>query len=94
MKFGIYSIHDSKAKAFFSPVFMHAEGQCLREFTDACNDPEHAFGRNPQDYTLFYLGDYDDNSREIIPATKRSIANGVEVLNPEIDDDQEQAHGA
>ena len=92
MKFGIYSIHDAKAKAFFSPVFMHAEGQCLREFTDACNDQEHPFGKNPQDYTLFYLGEYDDNTGEITPAQKRSIANGVEVLDP--DTDQELSHGA
>ena len=58
----IYSIYDSKAEVHTLPFFQPREAQAIRQFSDWCNDPKHTFGLHPEDYTLFYSGEYDDES--------------------------------
>lgn len=61
----IFTIHDSGAKAYLAPFFLHSEGIAIRTFTDCVNDPDHAFGRHPKDYTLMEIGTFDDNKGKI-----------------------------
>jgi hypothetical protein len=60
MKLEIFSVYDSKAKAFLPPFFLPMVGQATRIFQNCANDKTHQFGANPADYTLFHLGDFDD----------------------------------
>lgn len=60
MRMQVYSIHDQAVKAFLLPFFVRARGEAIRSFTAAVNDEKSQFNRNYGDYTLFYLGDYDD----------------------------------
>lgn len=81
----MFSIYDSKAKAFLPPFFLHTEGMAIRTFADCAKDPQHAFSRNPQDYTLFCLGSFEDTSGMVeVGATPQNLglASGiVEVYN-------------
>lgn len=56
----MFTVYDSKAEAYLPPFFMAARGAAVRSFSDTCNDPTHAFNQHPEDYTLFHLGQYDD----------------------------------
>lgn len=56
----MFTVYDSKAEAYLPPFFMAARGAALRSFQDTCNDTTHAFNQHPEDYTLFHLGQYDD----------------------------------
>jgi hypothetical protein len=56
----MFTVYDSKAEAFLPPFFMNAKGSAIRSFADTCNDPQHAFYKHPDDYTLFHLGQFDD----------------------------------
>lgn len=73
----IYSVYDSKAQTYTPPFFQHQEAMALRTFTDCCNDPGHTFGMHPDDYTLYHLGTYNDNSGTITQDKIISIANGL-----------------
>ena len=54
-----------------------------RAFNDCVNDAEHNFGRHPEDYTLFKIGEFDDQTAEINWETPQSLGNGIEyVLTP------------
>ena len=79
----IYTIFDSKAEAFLPPFFFHQQGMALRIFTDCCNDPEHAFGKHPEDYTLFYAGKFDDDLGSIDQDKLESIAVGISLVKNE-----------
>lgn len=57
----IFSVYDTKSEAYLQPFFMSTSGQAIRAITDCANDPNHQFGRHPADYTLFDLGQFDDN---------------------------------
>ena len=62
MKVRLYSIYDQCAKAYNQPLFMLSDEVAQRSFTDAVNDPETNFFKHPSDYTMFYLGEFDDSS--------------------------------
>ncbi len=61
----IFSVYDEKAKAYLAPFFMPQVGQAVRIFANMANDQDHAFGNNPEDYTLYQLGELDDSTGAI-----------------------------
>lgn len=74
MKLEIFSVYDSKAQAYLPPFFLPMVGQATRIFQNCANDSAHQFGANPGDYTLFHLGDFDDDSAKIsLKATPRNL---------------------
>ena len=76
----IYAVYDSKGESYTPPFFDHAEGRAIRTFADCCNDTSHQFGKHPEDYTLFDLGQYDDNTGTITQDKISSIATGHTLL--------------
>lgn len=58
----IYSVFDSKAECFTQPFFAHTRGVAVRMFKAACVDPNHDFHKFADDYTLFELGEFDDQA--------------------------------
>ena len=62
------------------PFFEQAKGLAIRAFADLVNDPSTVVGKHPQDFTLFEIGNFDQDNGEIIVQDKRSIGNGVEFL--------------
>jgi len=61
----IFSIYDSKAGAYTQPFFAVNSRVAVRMFSHLANDPKHAFGMNPEDFTLFELGCFDDQTGKI-----------------------------
>lgn len=90
MKHQIFCIHDNKAQAYLPPFIMHRNDMAVRVFADCINSDEHQFGKNPGDYTLFNIGEFDDNKALIKPRTIISLGNGVEFITHFTDPDQEQ----
>lgn len=78
MKLVICSIHDTKAEAFSQPMFFQAVGQALRAFIDAVSDgdPKSNFAMHPEDFNLFRIGTFDDQTGEIIPEPPFHLGNG------------------
>lgn len=57
-----YTIYDVKALQYHSPWFAVSDGAAIRSFSDMANDTNTTIGRHPRDYTLFFVGTYDDNN--------------------------------
>ena len=90
MKHEMFAIYDSKAHAYLPPFIMHQTEMALRVFGDCINDLEHQFGKNPGDYTLFHIGEYDDNKGKVTTQKLNiSLANGVELINPNGNESQQ-----
>lgn len=62
MMLHIYSVYDSKAKAFLPPFLILNDAMAKRIFGDCVNDPTHQFSKHPEDYSLFCLGSFDDQN--------------------------------
>ncbi|AXL15422.1 nonstructural protein [Microviridae sp.] len=75
----VFSIYDSKAEAFLPPFILPKKAMALRTFSDCVNSDSHQFGSNPEDYTLFELGSFNDESGQyLLHRTVISCGNGLE----------------
>lgn len=60
MKLRLYSVMDAKLGVYNRPFFMRTNGEALRGFGDVANNRESDIGAHPEDYHLYYLGEFDD----------------------------------
>jgi len=67
MKLRAYSIYDCKALQYHPPFFAATDGAALRSFSELSNDVNTTVGRHPVDYTLWCVGEYDDNTGQFHP---------------------------
>lgn len=61
----IFSVYDDKAEAFLPPFFAMTQGVALRTFHQAATDENHQFCKHAADYTLFEIGQFDENTGTI-----------------------------
>lgn len=64
-KVSVYAVYDSKVKYFHQPMFMRNKGEALRSWENVANEKDHAISRHPEDFILFELGEYDDQTAQI-----------------------------
>lgn len=64
----VFGVRDGKAQAFLQPFFSNASGSAIRAFDDAVNDnsPSNQIAKHPEDYILYELAEFDDNSGEFM----------------------------
>lgn len=67
MRWVMMAVFDSKVAAFGQPFFSQNVQTGVRSFVAAAGDKSLVIGKNPNDFSLFYLGDYDDSTGEIFP---------------------------
>lgn len=68
MKFGIYSIRD-ELTGFMSLVVEQSDAIAMRNFNHALsmNRDQHLMAWQPSDFTLFKVGEFDNQSGSIFP---------------------------
>lgn len=88
----LFAVRDAKAELYTGLMTYNAKGAALRAFTDACNDKNHAFGQHPADYTMFFLGTYNDETGLITPSPEGPIVlnNGATLVTDPIQGDPRQ----
>lgn len=83
----VYSIRDSKTEVFSPPFLQKARGEAERSFNQLANDPQTFVGRYPEDYDLYYMGQFNDNSGAYtLLDTPKHIMKAVQVLKPKNQD--------
>ena len=80
MKQKIYSIRDAKAEYFTQPFFKKTHGEAERDFTQLVNDDKSSIAQFPEDFDLYYLGDYDTENGKMTPIdTPQHIIKAVQI---------------
>jgi len=59
MKQRIYSIRDQKGDMYNTPFFNKTHGEAERNFQELVKDEKSFVAKYPEDYDLYYLGEYD-----------------------------------
>jgi len=74
----VFSVFDTKAEAFLRPYCAETRGLALRAFTDAVRDPNHEMHRHAEDYTLFQVASFDQETGKVSPlAAPISIVTAI-----------------
>lgn len=60
MKHKAFAIWDAKAEAYLPSFVTISSATAMREIADIVNRPEHQFNKHSQDFTLYEIGEYDD----------------------------------
>lgn len=74
----IYAIRDIKAAHYGIPFFLPSNGIAIRSFSDLANDPKTTINKHPDDFQLFVIGEYDDNSGELVSLKPEFLSNASE----------------
>ncbi len=61
-KQNLYAVHDSKACAYLAPFTAPTHAVACRHVVRAALTEGHDFNLFPGDYTLFQVGEWDENS--------------------------------
>lgn len=61
----IYAVRDQKVESYSQPFFAHTHGESERSFEQAVKTPNSPYNQFPQDFDLYYLGTYDDQTGAI-----------------------------
>ncbi|AXL15427.1 nonstructural protein [Microviridae sp.] len=77
-----FSIYDTKAGAYLPPFILPREEMAIRTFGDCINAKDHQFSLHPEDYTLFRLGTWDDDTARFTAEGNgpQTLGNGVEFI--------------
>lgn len=68
----MFAVYDAKAEAYFPPFYSQNAQSAIRDFSDKVNTPNHVWNRHPEDYTLFAVGEFDDQTCQITPLKAHS----------------------
>ncbi|AAG45347.1 nonstructural protein [Bdellovibrio phage phiMH2K] len=67
MQLKVFSIRDSKTGVYGTPFYQHTHGQAERSFQQLAKDPQSTVANHPEDFDLFHLGEYDDQTGKLTP---------------------------
>ena len=62
MLFKLFTVYDVVSEVYMQPFCAVTKGSAIRMFAAHVNDPSHPFGKDPKDYILFELGEYEDSN--------------------------------
>lgn len=78
MKLRAYTIYDNKALIYHPPFYSSTDAQGMRHLSDLANDQQTSIGRHPADYSLYFVGEWDDQSAAFTPITAVHVSNAID----------------
>lgn len=82
MKLKMFTIYDHQTRVYFSPLMLRSIGEAVRGFTELANDLSSNIGKYPDVFSLYELGEFDDESGEfLVLQPPLLIAKGTDFVN-------------
>lgn len=82
MQLKMYSVRDAKAEIYNAPFYKRSHGEAERDFKNAITDDKNPNAKYPEDFDLYFLGDYDDQTGLVKPLnTPQHIAKAIDLIN-------------
>lgn len=63
----VFSVFDTKIGSFAQPFFSPTTASAMRAFVDAARDVQTTISKHPQDFHLYHLGSFDDETGAFDP---------------------------
>ncbi len=81
-KYVVVSVRDQTADTFQLPFVTPNVGVAVRSFADAVQNPEPAnpWNKHPEDFSLWLLGEFDDETGKITPVEKVQLGLAKEYV--------------
>lgn len=76
----LYSIYDNKLGAFMRPWCAETHGMATRLFASNVANPESMMHQYPEDYTLFYIGEFHEENGVLVSAKAENLGMAAQYL--------------
>lgn len=77
----VFSVYDSKAKGWLPPFYAVNSAVAVRMFERSVNDQSTDFHRFAADYTLFCVGEWNENDGDLLNySQKQSLGVAIEFV--------------
>lgn len=80
MKRALYTLYDVKTHFYHPPVCVINENDAKRTFQTMLNGKVTLFSSYPEDYHVYFLGNYDDHDGTITPSVPPVYVCGLDEL--------------
>ncbi|WNK13423.1 MAG: nonstructural protein [Microvirus sp.] len=77
----MYAVFDKAISAFNSPFCCRTDAEAKRSFAGAVSDANSQIGRHRPDYSLYFVGYYDDSLGRCDAESPFVVAEAVSILN-------------
>ncbi len=81
MKVQLYAIFDMCSGAYEKPFFSTADDLVRREFLNAATAADTPIAQHPKDYSLWRLGNFDDNTGEVKNENNECLCTALEIIS-------------
>jgi len=80
MIYQVTAVRDRAANIFMRPFTVNHLGQAIRAFADELNQKENVtMYQHPDDFDLYHIGTYDDETGKVTPCDPHQIAIGKQL---------------
>nr|UXQ88001.1 MAG: nonstructural protein [Microvirus sp.] len=76
----IFTIRDSKANAYLTPFFSPTSAVAIRSCLSAMQEEGHQFRVHVEDFSLYRIGSYDDDTGRITADDPEIVSNLVDLI--------------
>lgn len=75
----IYTLRDTRTEAFQRPIFLQNRAVLERSIHDALSDENNMICLHPEDYQIYSLGTYDEQTGEIKATPATHLFNAIDL---------------
>lgn len=80
MKQKAFCVMDSKTGQFGLPFFSPTMESGKRLFGDLCSDGQSLPSRYPEDFNLYYLGEFEDDTGNLLSVVPQNLGVGTQFV--------------
>jgi hypothetical protein len=81
MKYAVCAVKDRAVNAYNRPIYVPTVGVAIRSFTDEVNRQDSELQNHPEDYDLYEIGQWDDETAIYTPLeTPRVITRAQDIV--------------
>lgn len=81
MKYAVCAVKDRAVDAYNRPLYVPTVGVAIRSFNDEVNRKDSELSNHPEDYDLYELGQWDDQTAVFVPLEQpRVIARAQDIV--------------
>ncbi len=77
----MYAVRDTQADATMRPVFFEKDAIALRSFILSVSNADDPMNKTPVDFTLYRIGEYDDEKMLLTGNDPTRLMNGLEAVS-------------
>lgn len=82
MKVNLYAVQDVKAHRFNPPFSGQSHVEAMRAFAQPCQNPESLWNKYPEDFSLFHIGTFDDESAQVESILPAFLSSALDHAKP------------